>query len=426
VPISQTPVVSGTEISRSILDVNLQAVESYLRGRITGADLAAQIGVSSRVDGENLVNFTPPGFEMGIPAEWSRRRDDLNQRLDLDSEAILDFLYYGEPEERRVFINTGPGLEGNEPGYPDDILHWGQMVGSSNLDSGQDQLSRFVYERLGTIPAPLKAAPELPSTILSWNNWRWNMARPPSPQVEWGPEYQDRKNVRFPPSEYWDTWKTVPYASAKIYVPGPCQLVVNGYARGTWNCVSHRDGLEDNGDRRFTWRDNLLDYWRNKQDPPTVFRLFIDQAHDPENRVFRWKSNGHEYESNWAPVQPEPEVGLGLRGGWPNEIRENVGREFFSSTWPRGTVRAVSEIFVPEAGYYNISLRYNSLHFFGHSGDDGFGGPKWIEATTAVGPDLPAFGLNLVSRFEAAGIQAVGQLKRTGTADSSLDAQFLP
>ena len=156
--------------------------------------------------------------------------------------------------------------------------------------------------------------------------------------------------------------------------------------------------------------------------------MFIDQAHDKENRPFSWLSNNREYSSNWAPIQPHAEVGLGIRGG----VSTNVGDEWMSSTWPRGTVRCQSEVYVPAAGYYTISLRYNSVHYLGFASWRGPGGIyDWQERmapfdaqTGSAGGNVPAYGMPLVARFEASGIQAVAQLGRTAQSNDASSSQF--
>jgi hypothetical protein len=335
-------------------------------------------------------------YDIGPTAEWNRESQLIDHDLKIDHEALLDFLYYGSPFEDANMSLLEPA------GIAEHPTVW---------------QSRFVFERLGNVPESLGHTQHLERMVWSWNNWRWNFTYPgwhtPPPH----PVYFDSLFSRFPSSEYWDAWKTVPYASAKIYVPGPCVLFVHAWARGTWNCVANKRGPAE----------KMWVFLANKDDSPVVFRLFIDQAHKPNVRPFQWKSNGLDYRANWSPIQTEQEIGLGSKNGFYT----NVGREWMASTWPRGVIRVASEIFVPAAGYYTISLRYNSLHYYGWA-EIIPPGPnfKWnSECAPLCAPDgdldYPRWGMNLVSRWEASGIQAVAQLNRTGQASSDADPQFI-
>lgn len=397
-PIVQTPVVTGTPISRAAVDANLGAVEQYLKGNIPGSDLSAAIGTVSRVDGQNLLAYTPKPYEIGLSTRWSRHSGRLNHRNRLDEEGTLDFCYYGDPWHRP---QVGLGLDITNP----------CGMNAKGWQGG------YVFERLGNVPVAQGGGRALQRMVWSWNNWRWNFTAPAWASTN-QTAYYDLLFERFPVSEYWDAWKTVPYASAKIYVPEACMLMVQGWARGTWNMVGHLNGAIDK-----EWT-NL----HNRDDAPTVFRLFIDQAHRPDSRPFEWESNGVTYNANWAPVQTHAEVGQGLKGG----VLTNKGSEWMASTWPRGAVRCVSEVYVPAAGYYTISLRYNSLHYIGHTEYTGPGSVwDWKSHcaplgtnTSGVASPEPTFGLNLVSRFEASGIQAVAQLGRTAQSNDASSSQF--
>jgi hypothetical protein len=351
--------------------------------------------------------------------EWSRRSVVHNHEWPIDRDSVLDFLYYGSP-----FMNGGQQLAYSAaPGNPleTDLVN---PCGTGYNITGKPWQASYVFERLGNIPTPKGHAREFENITWSWNNWRHGLERPnfgAGPAIN---AYNSFPWNRFPANELWDTWKTVPYASAKIYVPEACQLFVQAWARGTWNMVAHRpadptDAPQPTGPIAKAWGG--MDA---SDDAPTIFRLFVDQAHDKDSRKFAWRSNGLSYEANWAPIQNELEVGLGARG-LDTAI---AGREWKMSTWPTGMLRVASEIHIPAAGYYTISLRYSSEHYLGWG--------KWNGASydwrrDCAPDDAPTgdvsknvWGLNLVSRFEASGIQAVAQLKRTGNANNHTDGQF--
>ena len=397
-PIAQNPVVTGTPMSRFDIDANLSAVEDYLRAKVPGSDFTALLPTTSRVDGQNFVVLTGVPYDIGPSSTWSMDSTRLNHRLPVDEEATLDFLYYGNPfkdEQSNSVPTGGAGLVMNE------LAYW---------------QSKYVWERLGNVPLSVGHAQHLGLSPFSWNNWRWNFPAPAWAQHPAFP-YTERDTRRFPATEYWDTWKTVPYASMKAWIPGPCSVLVTSWARGTWNMASQVNGPKDDSWPRRT---------HNEDDAPTIFRMFIDRAHLPSDRTFSWNSNGKNYTANWSPVQTATEVGLGLRDG----VFTNIGREWASSTWPRSVVRCVSEIFVPTPGYYTLSLRYDSAHFRGHALWDG-ATHSWTEGAApfdmtgaSVGGAGPSWGLNLVSRFEASGIQAIAQRGRTAQTNDFASGQF--
>jgi len=404
-PIVQTPVVTGTAISNTELHGNLDNIEGYLKGAVPGADIAGKVPAHARTEESNILHFTKAPFEIGVPSNWDTRGEEMDHTNPIDAESIIDFGAYGRTRPY-IAMNQGVVTPQAQQVHPDVVQEW----------EPNEFQAKFLFERLGNIPGLIAGTKNNQNLMWSWNNWRFNLTAPnPAwPKGISGRDYAAAVFTRFPQDELWDTWKTVPHASMKIYVPEQCQLFVDAHARGTWNTV-----LQGIGPVVKRWSDLDLD-----NDPPIAFRLFIDQAHDVNSRVFEWDSNGDTYQANWAPIQPEREVGLGLRNG----VMETVGREWRSSTWPRAVVRCASEINVPKAGYYNISLRYNSQYFYGYyrqTGDNqGWQFGKFAPYPMPTGPDSSASGPPWVARFEASGIQAFAQLGRTGQTDTDQDAQF--
>jgi len=413
-PIVQTPVTTATAMSRSAIEANLSAIENYLRGNVDAADLSALIGASGRVNEQNMIVYAPKAYEIGPSKEWSVHSGRLNHRLDLDDEGLVDFQYYGSPFFNGERVTVG-GVGASNIVDP---------CGTNNVGRWQD---KYVFERLGNVPESVGHIQDLKRMVYSWNNWRWNFPAPAFPTPAGIHAYLNLFYQRFPDDEYWDSWKTVPNASTKIYVPGPCMLFVQGWARGTWNGVGHLNGpIDKNWDLKIG--PGVPGGTEAKFDPPVLFRLFVDQAHKKNDRPFNWFSNGNEYKANWAPIQTAQEVGLGTRSG----VFGPVGHEVQCSTWPRNTVRIASEIFIPAAGYYTLSLRFNSLYFAGWAEYQSPGVYHWKKecapseaSTTGSGPNGPTWGLPLVSRWEASGIQAIAQLGRTAQSRDASDSQFV-
>jgi hypothetical protein len=82
-----------------------------------------------------------------------------------------------------------------------------------------------------------------------------------------------------------------------------------------------------------------------------------------------------------------------------------------------------SEIVIPEAGWYNISLRYNSRYVYGwHEKTGGFytWHPRFVGDLTPIRPSMMS-----IARWESSGIGAIAQLEREEITDDYSSAEFV-
>ena len=398
-----TPQVDGTPVNLTSMRLNINLVESYIQGNITAADFQDKVrgihGLKNsvhRVYGEHFTANVEPNQGNSVAdtalTVWS-----------LDRDAVLDFTHYGDI---------------NADFYDSPTKQY--IIGSSVA------FRRFTWEKMGNVPTLLHngAGKKIETDCWSWRNWLFNA---PDPTVALGlgmVSYIDGRQPakRFPEDEYWDRWLTVPYASKRIYIPGPCVLHVMGNAVGTWNhTLNGFFEFDEDGDPSAGSKWTVANGYSPANETPAFFRLFIDRDNNEEWREFSWSVGGQTFYANWSPVQEYPEVGYSTDAAYSKML----GREWSISCAPRAKAVITSQIAIPSAGWYNISMKYNSRYIHGISKNIGAGSWEWQkgfwlkQGTTAFRP-----GYITQARWESTGIGAIAVLNRTVPTDTYAHSDF--
>jgi len=373
-PISAlTDHVAGAVMNLATLTGNNQLIENYLRGEVDAADFQDLIGRVYGVAGQNhRVYVQTDGLDSSAPIRYDVTAGitsgagaaPYGTPIALDKDCELDFTIYG----------------------PQDQYNTGTVYAVKPADF----ISGWVWESLGNNPT---AAADGTGTALTTNphsyaNWLFN-APAPTAAAAWadGTEFTGR----FAKERYYDRWLTVPYGCKRIWVPEPCCLYVVAMTQGTWNHNMNMLALEHqwqaDADPRKSAGPDIVYLHESKYDRSAVFRLFIDKDNDNDNRPFKWKSNGADFYANWSPIQDlvdQPRIGYGGNNDAGADQGKMLGLEWSFTCWHRATARVASRIYVPEAGYYNISLRYNSRYFHGFVDPDIGGGiGTWVNSSFA-------------------------------------------
>jgi len=389
---SMTSFNAGDPASLATMQGNVALVEAYIQGEIDPDDFQDKLkrihglrGGHTRVYGESWDSGVLPFGPISV--------SDVNADVwYLDRDAHLDFTSYGKVE------NT-----------------WNGVTDEYDIDA-IGLVSKFVWEKLGNEPTENAdgTGNKIITSPYSWRNWLFGLTS--APHANAGKDY----SARFPDDEYWDRWLTVPYASKRIYIPAKCVLHVVGSATGTWN--HNLNPFLERGASTTPlgkgWSE--ADGYAPDNENGARFRLFIDKDNDPEWRKFSWQVNGNTWYSNWSPIQSHPRVGYGGTGDPAGDQGKMLGKEWAFTVAPRGTALVASEIVVPEAGWYNISMRYNSRYVFGYTDVEAVWKNRFLgETGTAWRPGPICF-----SRWEKTGIGAVAQLKRSSVIATSEDVEF--
>ena len=402
-PISPlTAQVASTAASLTTLRSNIQVIEDYLQGKIDAADFQDQLkiihgrrGSVHRIYGDRWtrnVQANQPNL-VANPATDTWR---------LDKEALLDFSHYGDI----------------------DLDFWSIPTNQYSIKSST-AMRRFTWEKLGNVPTANAngTGKKIETNPNSWQNWMYNTPDP-IVAIPGLANYLDGRDYthRFPKDEYWDRWLTVPYASKRIWIPSGCVLYVTGNAVGTWGynlSPWHEHDTDGVGDGVTAWSTG----YDQSNELPAFFRLFIDRDNDNEWRKFSWETNEETFYANWSPIQDYPQVGYG--GPGEAAAGRQQGREWSFTCAPRAHALVASQIVVPESGWYNISMRYNSRYFHGWIEDKGGGLYDWWEqfflkgGTTGFRP-----GFISQARWESSGIGAVAVFNRDEIKGDDLGAEF--
>ena len=408
-PISPvTSFIASSVASRTDLITNSQLVDAYLRGKIDAGDFVDKLKGDVGVRGSNY-RVWAESWDSGayyVPDHAIAPPDSIR----LDHDAHLDFTHFTDPADQPTLLATPLG------GSPISVIYsWKSLLGD------------YTWEKLGVTPIRSSDGYELKTNPNSWQNWLYNAPVPNPLPVDLSTgwinigEYQSQ----FPRSEYWDRWLTVHKAAKRIYIPEPCLLFVTGAAIGTFN---HNVNPEINGlgtspsEWHTGWKTGAI------SECPAVFQLFIDHDGTPGRR-FTWTSNGDEFTADWSPITPKNVAGIREVGYSGSPIRVMRGLEWSFSCAPRATARVASYIEVEQAGWYNISMRYNSRYWHG----------MYDAATATYNPsmlalmDPPAILIGLwapgpirYARWEETGLSILAQFKRTGATDHYQQGDYAP
>lgn len=409
-PISAlTGQTASTAADLGVLRSDIVLVENYLRGNVDAADFQDAIrGIHGRRGSVHRV-WTET-WDAQVSTRQKEVVSDPNVDLwKLDTEAYMDFTAYGDIDV--------------------DFYHIPTNQFSINSSTAA---SRFTWEKMGNIPTTLAngGGDKLVSCPSSWHNWLYNTPNPKQAIPGLGDWVDGREaGRRFPKDEYWDRWLTVPYASKRIYIPAQCVLYVTGSAVGTWNhnlnpFLEHDTDGEGTGGQCWETRDAAPHKGFDEgNECPAHFRLFIDRDNDKEWRKFSWEVNETTFHANWSPIQDYPQVGYGGPGEAPNNGKM-LGREWSFSCAPRGQASISSYIEVPEAGWYNISMKYNSRYFHGYIETEGVAqfyrdGFHLKSGTTGFRPGYICF-----SRWESSGLGIIAHLNRTSIQSDDNGVEF--
>lgn len=350
--------VGSTVMSLATLTGNNQLIEDYLRGEIDAADFQNLIGRPFGLPGSNhRAYIQTDGLDCSIEdlpdsKSWS---DVYGTPIPYDRDGVLDFTIYGAD---RSFYVTGISTEVGAVGGVDDGTY--DLTEQFSVSS-QSLINRFTWERLGSNPRS-KSDPtkELTTAASSWCNWLYNAPYPPDGGVT---NFIDsrRHAGRFNKDYYYDRWLTVPHCSKRIWVPEAGTLYVIASCEGTWN---HSMGQIQAETKTRYGSQSEAGFTNWAMDRSAFFRLFVD-ADGSDSVPFSWASGGENFTANWTTIQDlEAESTIGYAGSIGGK-NENMGWEYSCRSYPRGLIRAANRIWIPEAGYYNISLRYNQRYIHG-------------------------------------------------------------
>jgi hypothetical protein len=387
---------AGSPAAIADLQDNISKLDAYMKASIDGQDFTDKAQIRHGKP-KSVHRVYRSSWEAGVSTEVDDTVSANTDEWELDRDAHLDFTAYGDVE--------GDFYDATE---------------QTHIATPKEFVSRFVWEKLGNVPTANNdgTGAELKFNPHSWENWLFQSKDPivDSPSMT---GYEDGKDVahRFPDDEYWDRWLTVPYACKRIYVPEKCILFVRGSAIGTWNhsltAFRERD-TQLIGDGNSAWDTGYDD----TDEYPAMFRLFIDRDNDKEWRGFTWEVDGNQWYANWSPVQDSPLVGYETISGLD---KRNEGVEISPSCSPRDTAFLASKILVPEAGWYNISFRYNARFWYGWN-DTAENPDEWVNGWNAGGWNYHP-GPICFARFESSSIAAMAHFNRTGTTSVDNDGE---
>jgi len=374
---------------------NNQLIDNYLRGEVDPADFQDLIRKAHGIPGANHRLYIADGVDYTPRMMFDTDIDPAdNTPLSLDRDCLVDMLAYGDAESK----------------------YW--VAGNSQYEVPPDEfMGRWVFERLGNRPAA--AADGTGSQLFthphSWHNWLFNA---PAPTGATGWVDAVGSAGRFREEDYYDKWLTVPFASKRVWIPEACVLYVMAHAQGTWNhnmnpALERHAGGAGNG-----WGTEPSE----DSECPAMFRLFIDHDNDFSQRKFSWDVNGDTWHACWSPIQDYANVGYGGNNDAAPDQGKMLGKEWGFSCASRATARVASSIFVPSAGYYNLSLKFNSRYFYGIVDGEN----NWLDDEFALGDrdalDKP--GPINVARWDKSSLSAVAQFNRTSVVNDGRDAQF--
>lgn len=356
--------VAGTVMNLATLLGNNELIEDYLKGNIDAADMAVYLSRTHGMPGNNHRLYVQDGSSEGLNSNpdviynSKQHMDIYPSGISLDNDCVLDFTFYGG-DRMKDFVSDETYLEEYQPA-PRNITI-----------KPEDFIGMWAWERLGSNPET-DAKKMLTTCPDSWHNWLFNLDSPGD--IVGISDWVDGRDYtgRFPDQSYYDRWLTVPYGSKRVWIPHRCNLYVVAMAQGTWN--------HNFGNAKFHWWSNPLTgdnahYFMGNPggDRAAMFRLFVDRDNNPD-KIFRWKVNGETFNSNWSPVQDTSDA-RGLLVGYGSDLdagvyqHKQLGVEWSFTCFPRGVARVASKIHIPEPGYYNISMRYNSRYFKGFVND---------------------------------------------------------
>ncbi len=200
-----------------------------------------------------------------------------------------------------------------------------------------------------------------------------------------------------------------------------------GNATGTWNHNLNpffEYDTDSVGTGGTNWKPHSGGGYTQDTECPAFFRLFVDKDNDKEWRKFSWSTGGETFHANWSPVQEYPEVGYST-----DSISTMEGREWSFTCAPQAKALVASQIVIPEAGWYNISMKYNSRYW---NGQTAFTGQvAGVDQYDWVGSFLKKAGTvgyrpGFISqaRWESCGIGAIAVLNRTSVADNATHSDF--
>jgi len=403
--------VAGTVMELATLIGNNQLIEQYLRGEVSASDFTDKISRVYGLPGQNHRVYTQDGSSEGFdgnvpvnydPMEWG---SGYGLPIPPDRDGILDFTHYGKLDD--YFPVNPPGPTGN-------------------MEITAEQfISNWSWERLGNNPTgdPVGGGAKLVTCADSWHNWLYNAPNPDDDPGVIG--FQDARGIngRFPEDLYHDRWMTVPHCAKRIWIPEACNLYVIAMAQGTFNHQLNTAAAEayDKASSQDFYCDPVFDR-------SAVFRLFIDKDNDKKSRPFKWRVNGQDFYANWSSIQDldsRPNVGYGGNNDDVSIQGLMQGMEWSFCNRPRAVARVASRIRVPESGYYNISMRYNSKYWKGVVAEDASGNWEhkkfarssldWIDSNGNLSRDEP--GPIHIARWEKAQIGAVAHFAPAFTGD---------
>lgn len=365
---------ANTVMNLATLLGNNNTIEAYLKGAIDPADFQDKLAAVHGVPGANHRAYVGAGFAdaqeytstHSVFANPGPALADISPNT-LDSKAVIDFLSYKDAAYFRRTINP-PYATPEYYVFPAEReFYW-------------------VWERLGMNPdtSEFGGGTQLTTNPLSWANWLYNALEPnvADPAIV---GYTPHISSRFDLAEYWDRWLTIPYCSHRIWIPEPCILYVTGKARGTFSHnlnIDAEDEIQAGPPTQAT-------------DQSTHFRLFVDEDNRADRRPFSFTANGTTFYTNWKSIN---------------------NRELSFTCYPRSEALCFGSVIIPNAGYYNISMRFMSRHWLGRVDSVTH---EWFpqEMMNRAG-EIP------VARWECAQIGAVAQFKRSVLATTWDDSDF--
>lgn len=401
-PAVVTTISSGASVMNADLQGNLDAIETFLKGGMTGADLNEIQQFSVPRNELLLIGGFSGNDELPIMDPPQVVDDDTLHKLDTEGQWDFHMLSYLHLSRVEAGLTT----------FPRERIH-----------------AEFLNERMGDVPFPIGHAYTLNRCPFSWNDWRYAIDEPGTYTAAYSDD--PGPDPKRPTDEYWTMWKTVPGCSDVIYVPEKGNLYITAFARGTFNCALRGDwfsgppGAGDPPDPPGNFQAPNAASARSAY-PSIEFRLIVE-ARGNKNK-FDWNANGRAFRANWAPVTDPAEVAIDNTSG----INVLVGHSAGTQSWPRADVILHGSIHLPGEGWYVVSMKLNNRYWYGYDSDDEV--PVFVEGfyknnediDDAGDVDASVIGPMVLCRWEAARMQTMFQPIRTELSDTATHVDFYP
>lgn len=397
-PASVTTISSGAAVTNADIQGNLDAIEAFLAGGVTGADLS-EIQQFSVPASELIKIGGQAGFDSQPTMNTPKAVDD-DTLHELDTDGQWDF-------------HTITHLY---PNSPDLIANCDRHVFAR----------RFINEFMGDVPIPQGHLYKLNRCLFSWNDWRYALDEPGTYASDYAGG-DPGADPRRPTDEYWTLWKCVPGCADLIYVPEEGNLYITGFARGTFNAAVRDDWFSNapgEGDPPDPPGNYTAENTASVESayPSLEFRLFVEAR--GEKNKFDWTANGRDFRADWAPVGDLAEVAVDDSSG----INVLAGHSAGTQSWPRADVILHGAIHLPGPGWYLVSMKLNNRYWYGYDDIESNFVEGFYKNNESIddAEDVEASEIGPMSlcRWESARMQTMFQPLRSELSDTATHQDF--